>query len=94
MNIAISTLNIMIHMRQLPSLCILTSNPSNWDEINSAKSFIMVQVPGDLGTMNGCYYNLRTVTTSLRLFILVLISSLYLIITVEMKRRQVECNKY
>ena len=44
----------------------------------------MVQVMRYIGPMTGWYYNLRTVPVSLRLFILVFISSFYLIITVGM----------
>ena len=88
MNIALSTLNIMIHMCQLPSWCILTRNPSTQDEILSAKSFNMVQVPRGIGPINRWYYNWITYPKPLRLFILVVISSFYFIITVEMIKEE------
>ena len=44
----------------------------------------MVQVPRDIGTITRWSYNLSKETISLRIFILVLISSFYLIIHMGM----------
>ena len=80
MNIALFALNILIRTHQLPSWDILTTNPSQYVEIVSARILNTVQVPRDIGPMTVWYYNLRTVSTSLRLFIPVLISYFCLII--------------
>ena len=75
---------MMIWMQKLPSWDIITSKPSLWVKILSDESLNMAQLPRDIGSMNGWFYNLRTALESLSLSILVLISSLYLIILARM----------
>ena len=80
MNITLSTIIMLIKTSHLTSWDILTRNPSPSGEILSANNVNMVQVSRYIVPMTGSSYNFRNTPISLRLFILVLILSLYYII--------------